>query len=249
MKNLFKTLTLIFSLSLSFSGNSQIIYGNGGIPFDGSDNDFSVEVDNFYYEYTSSVVEFTNPTIYSGVIKFTITKNIDNFDYISVTLSAGINLNDIELPSEYVVSVNYTMTNDENDSLILTYDNSNSNYTSEPFTQTETIDTIEVVINKSSSFDQTIYKLKEIYLNGQDVTSVKENNLEESFNVFSYNKNLSVETDEYKDYTLQVYNLSGRLVLDENTNGNFNTNISQSGIYIVKLRSEDGVLTKKIFIE
>jgi hypothetical protein len=83
----------------------------------------------------------------------------------------------------------------------------------------------------------------------QSTASVKENNLEDSFNIFSYNKNLSVETDEYKDYTLQVYNLSGRLVLDENTNGNFNTNISQSGIYIVKLRSEDGVLTKKIFIE
>ena len=94
-----------------------------------------------------------------------------------------------------------------------------------------------------------MYKLKEIYLNGQDVTSVKENNLEESFNVFSYNKNLSVETDEYKDYTLQVYNLSGRLVLDKNTNGNFNTNISQNGIYIVKLVFENTVLTKKVSIQ
>jgi hypothetical protein len=67
--------------------------------------------------------------------------------------------------------------------------------------------------------------------------------------VFNYNNTLNVKTREFENYTLEVYNLSGQMVFSETTNGNFKTNLSGNGFYIVKLEFENKILTKKIIVQ
>jgi len=80
-------------------------------------------------------------------------------------------------------------------------------------------------------------------------TNITTENLDETFNVFNYNNTLNVKTREFENYTLEVYNLSGQMVFSETTNGNFKTNLSDNGFYIVKLEFENKILTKKIIVQ
>ena len=83
-----------------------------------------------------------------------------------------------------------------------------------------------------------------------DVTSIKENTLEDMFKVFSYSNELNVRTTEFKNYNLQVFSIGGRLVFnDSNLNGNFKKQLQESGIYIVKLQFENDILVKKVYIK
>lgn len=80
--------------------------------------------------------------------------------------------------------------------------------------------------------------------------SLKENNLDQLFKVFSFNDEINIQTTEFKNYDLKVYNMYGGLIT-ENTNliGDFKKKIAESGIYIVKLQFENEILTRKILIK
>ena len=91
---------------------------------------------------------------------------------------------------------------------------------------------------------------KILTINGIDNTSTSGINedISDDFNIFSYNKNLIVKTEDYSStYRVTVYNMNGQVVMNELSNGYFEKSLSTSnGVYIVNITSDKGSLTKKI---
>ncbi len=63
-------------------------------------------------------------------------------------------------------------------------------------------------------------------------------------------QNIFIETKENKSALIQIINFSGKVILNKNINGNSYINISSlySGIYILKIKMNNEIITKKIVI-
>ena len=74
---------------------------------------------------------------------------------------------------------------------------------------------------------------------------------ESEFNVWSYNKKVMADIKEDGEFTLEVYYLSGVMVAQKNINqrGINSLQVSQKGVYIVKLKNTEIVKTKKVIIK
>ncbi|MEX1192377.1 MAG: T9SS type A sorting domain-containing protein [Brumimicrobium sp.] len=105
------------------------------------------------------------------------------------------------------------------------------------------------IVFKDNNTLGTIFVVKNVIFEGTNVANITNETLDETFNVYNYNNTLTIETSEFEVYNLQVYSLSGRLVFSENARGNFKTNLSENGFYIVKLEFENEILTKKVIVQ
>ncbi len=84
-------------------------------------------------------------------------------------------------------------------------------------------------------------------------TSIVENNLFSSVKVYTSGSQLNIQlsNDIDPDAEVKMYNLSGTEIFADrikSAESSFNINAS-SGIYIVKIKLEEGILTKKIILE
>ncbi|MEX1192376.1 MAG: T9SS type A sorting domain-containing protein [Brumimicrobium sp.] len=234
MKRIF-TFSLVTMMLLSFSltSNSQTTFG---CPYPvGDDGGFNL--DNFTTEGQTIVEEV------GCKVKLTLW-NEDNVIYkpqyegqtnnVILEFTQGTNF------SEFNVS----FYNDGNE-VIFNYNPSNDIVTIQV---NDYIKNPKIVFNEYLTSGPS-FGLKSVTFEGENVVNITNETLDETFNVYNYNNTLTVETSEFEDYNLEIYNLSGRLVFSENTSGNFKTNLSENGFYIVKLRYENQVLTKKVIVQ
>jgi hypothetical protein len=133
------------------------------------------------------------------------------------------------------------------------FDNVNDIFTTSLSLTEEVVVSNPQIIVEGKLLDGQLIRFKWVEFRGSNLststTNITTENLDETFNVFNYNNTLNVKTREFENYTLEVYNLSGQMVFSETTNGNFKTNLSGNGFYIVKLEFENKILTKKIIVQ
>ncbi|MEX1192375.1 MAG: T9SS type A sorting domain-containing protein [Brumimicrobium sp.] len=104
------------------------------------------------------------------------------------------------------------------------------------------------IVFEDNTTSETYILVESVTFEGENELNITNETLDETFKVYNYNNTLTVETNEFEDYSVEVYNLSGQRVFSEITNGDYETTLSDKGFYIVKLRYENQVLTKKVFI-
>lgn len=236
MKNLMTTLLVTFMLLFTVSVNSQTqttTYGNGN---DFDTTQFVLESDNGDF-IAGTFVQLYGDLAIDDSLTFTCPLDLSNLSEVKLEFDKN---------GQFDVNIMYTV-NDTN--YIEKMDRSGIIYTYNP-AQTGDFTNIKisfVVKSPVNGLGHNINYIKFTY--NEDVTSLDKNNLEESFDIYSYSNIVNVKTNEFKDYNLKVYNTSGRVVFSGNKNGNFRKSFSDKGIYIVKLKFENKVLTKKIFIK
>jgi len=70
------------------------------------------------------------------------------------------------------------------------------------------------------------------------------------YNVYSYNKDVFVTASENTKGTIAVYDMMGREIAKQSINGTLNViTIEKSAYYVVKVLSDEGITTKKVFIK
>ncbi|MEX1192372.1 MAG: T9SS type A sorting domain-containing protein [Brumimicrobium sp.] len=242
MKNLFKTLLLTLTfLSLSFSGNTQNLLFTVGDPNDKcmDTSDFTFDMSNTFSN-SCDFLSFNYPNTMVQTITYTIPVS-------EITGGGVINDLDIEIDNEYdtwfTESVSF---NNNSNGFDYTYNTTTGKY---ELTNINSNSDLEIVFLYEGSGQLTVYFYEFLFFGEVQTTSVNENNLEDDFQVYSFNKELNVKTDKFENYKLSVYNMGGQLVMNKDLNGNSKNYISNSGIYIVKLEFENQVLTKKVLIQ
>lgn len=84
------------------------------------------------------------------------------------------------------------------------------------------------------------------------LTSIQENKVDESFNIFQQNGAISISTDQPNDADIRVSNMLGQVVLQGKTHGKpitiLTTSSLQDGIYLVTLTGNHKVKSKKLII-
>ena len=77
-----------------------------------------------------------------------------------------------------------------------------------------------------------------------------EDNLVNGANIYSYNKDVYVSASQNTKGTIAVYDMMGREIASESISGSTNViSIEKSGHYVVKVLSDEGIATKKVFIK
>lgn len=254
MKTMMNILLVTFILLFTFTSNSQTTFGGvEGEPFEEIHLEESEGV-LFWTEAVTNTVNFSRD----------INSNNDK-DFLNFSSPNFLELNSVE----------FEITNDDNYSLFdlqitfeLIYDDGDERITLQkipthddqdiqdgvvkfPSLNLEEITNVDVRIIYGNSFVNPTLNLNYLKFHGVvNNLSLQENNLDQLFKVFSFNDEINIQTTEFKNYDLKVYNMYGGLVT-ENTNlsGDFKKNISESGIYIVKLQFENEILTRKILIK
>lgn len=237
MKNLMTTLLVTFMLLFTFNGNGQTVGCGSGYDNQFSEDDFTYSEDGLM-GYNESTTACSVSSFVPGSFSYTFT-GVTGSDY---KLELDYKVENID---QVTISINDVIFNDDD----LSYDGSSGEFGTTTITNIQP-NNGEVKITFSID-ESDIYYLESFKLESTDPTaSLQENNLDQLFKVFSFNDEINIQTTEFKNYDLEVYNISGRLVSNNmNLNGNFKKNISESGIYIVKLQFENEVLTKKLFIK
>jgi hypothetical protein len=70
------------------------------------------------------------------------------------------------------------------------------------------------------------------------------------YNIYSYNKDVYVAGPQNTSGTIAVYDMMGREIASESINGSTNViSLEKSGHYVVKVLSDEGIATKKVFIK
>jgi hypothetical protein len=94
------------------------------------------------------------------------------------------------------------------------------------------------------------YEFSQFQLKADLSTGIELNNISDNLNVYSYDKNLVVKSNDTKDYTVTVYNLSGQVILNKTTRGNNNFKLDVSnGMYLVKINNGTESINQKIVIQ
>jgi len=84
------------------------------------------------------------------------------------------------------------------------------------------------------------------------VTDIKEKNIVDvDFSkVYSYGNNITVELTDVKNANVEIYNVSGKMILNEKLLNNKTTfNGLEKGLYLVKVYSEKGINLAKVIVE
>ncbi len=77
-----------------------------------------------------------------------------------------------------------------------------------------------------------------------------EDNIANNTHIYSYVKDVYVTLPQNSKGTIQVYDMMGREIAQESISGSTNViSIEKSGHYVVKVLSDEGIATKKVFIK
>ncbi len=119
--------------------------------------------------------------------------------------------------------------------------------------------TVQSSFNNSNNYTWIKIKFDEdrfstiqlVYVKISDLsTGIKLNDISDKYTIYSYDKNIVVNSNDSKEYNLTVYNLSGQEVFNKTTRGNnkFNLNVS-NGMYLVKIDNGIESFNQKIVIQ
>lgn len=109
--------------------------------------------------------------------------------------------------------------------------------------------TMEVYVSLTGSWGSLTFNYFSLTNVSGSSVGINEN-ISDDFNIYSYNSNIVVKTDEYTQYTIKVYSMRGQLVMNETTNGNLESTMNvPSGIYIVQLSNENEKISKKVSLD
>jgi len=98
--------------------------------------------------------------------------------------------------------------------------------------------------NYSTSDDASRFILHFVPMSVEDdlVTSI--------YNIYSYDKDVYVSVPQNSKGTIQVYDMMGREIAQASISGSTNViTLSKSGYYVVKVLSDEGIATQKVFIK
>lgn len=245
MKNLMDTLLVTIMVLFTFTSYSQK-FGCNGEPFD-DPNEF---IEN---STINSSITFPSPcgvkvSLSGGInqMELIYTPNENEFTIpflgyveVSLTIDGGYQINNDE--------IKMSLMNGLSEVGEILYDNSEQIYYIDGLNIDMNNQDLSIIVTSTSIQPSIEFVIN--YIDFQQRTASITNNLENSFKVYSYDNLINVKTNEFKDYTLQVYNMGGMLIIDKTTRSNFKEKLSDSGIYILKLQFENEVLTQKLVIQ
>ena len=108
--------------------------------------------------------------------------------------------------------------------------------------------TLEMISNNhcfSSTYTDTIY-------NGVNTTGIKSSS-NNNVNIYPNpnNGNFIIETPSTDNQTLQIFDVTGKMVLNQNINGKINIDASNldNGVYFVQVKTKENISTQKIIVQ
>lgn len=113
--------------------------------------------------------------------------------------------------------------------------------------------TFTVTVSASNEFSCSATASKEVKVQAEDITSV--NNVgTNKLSIIVQQKTITINAADYQsgDYTYQLYDLNGQLLMTNPVNESTVTvsmNGQPAGIYVMNIASPNGNFTKKIFVE
>lgn len=240
------TSNLFSQVSLPYTANG----GADGInEFNTPDWVNSVTITNFTgtnpgivgYGLPGATFSIYNTTIISdfiGTAILQINSSPFNIDYtVNYNWSSNGTSKKVELLGS-TDGINYiSINNNVSDNIPLTFNNTTTDYT-------------YIMVKFTASGNNPLSATLTSFSISESTTNVNDVKVSDNYNVYSYNKNLVVKPNDFNDYTINVYNLNGQVVLSKTTNGNTETMIDVSnGMYIVNVNDGVNSFNTKVIVE
>lgn len=249
---MFFTSNLFSQVTLPYTAN------NGNDFFNDWDNSVTFEVpaqgtQTFTETFPSSPNNFVSNQGGSGIYLGT------GGSYNPPTFEGNSVLDINHTPTNIDYTIDYIWTGGSNKNVKLWGSNDGTNYTvidstTAPNTLTGTFDNtlsnytfLKVQFNSTNT---TNANLRSVSISPSNSTGIENINLEDNYNVYSYDKNIVVKSNDLKGYDITVYNLNGQVILNEKSNGDKEFKLCVSnGMYIVNINDDTNSFNQKVVIQ